>query len=106
MTWLAEAITSGESVAFRFRDANTRAWLRDVGSVLELYVYKACLDAGVFNDIISTSFDINTKCNNNMQFYNDGRSGSSMGADYDENGNLLYEENSGGAWTKYIIIEA
>ena len=26
---------------------------------------------------------------NNMQFYNDGRSGSSMGADYDENGNLL-----------------
>ena len=44
-------IVSGEKVSFRFRDANTRAWLRDVGSVLELYVYKACLDAGIFNDI-------------------------------------------------------
>ena len=48
-------ILSGERVSFRFRDANTRAWLRDVGSVLELYVYKACLDAGVFNDIISSA---------------------------------------------------
>ena len=48
-------ITSGERVSFRFRDANTRAWLRDVGSVLELYVYKACLDAGIFNDIISSA---------------------------------------------------
>ena len=48
-------IVSGESVSFRFRDANTRAWLRDVGSVLELYVYKACLDAEIFNDIISSA---------------------------------------------------
>ena len=48
-------IQSGEKVSFRFRDANTRAWLRDVGSVLELYVYKACLDAGIFNDIISSA---------------------------------------------------
>jgi hypothetical protein len=48
-------IVSGESVSFRFRDANTRAWLRDVGSVLELYVYKACLDAGIFNDIINSA---------------------------------------------------
>ena len=48
-------IVSGESVAFRFRDENTRAWLRDVGSVLELYVYKACLDAGIFDDIISSA---------------------------------------------------
>lgn len=48
-------IVSGEKVSFRFRDANTRAWLRDVGSVLELYVYKACLDAGIFNDIISSA---------------------------------------------------
>ena len=48
-------IVSGESVSFRFRDANTRAWLRDVGSVLELYVYKACLDANIFNDIISSA---------------------------------------------------
>ena len=48
-------IVSGEQVSFRFRDANTRAWLRDVGSVLELYVYKACLDADIFNDIISSA---------------------------------------------------
>ena len=48
-------IVSGKSVSFRFRDENTRAWLRDVGSVLELYVYKACLDANIFNDIISSA---------------------------------------------------
>lgn len=48
-------IVSGDHVSFRFRDFNTRAWLRDVGSVLELYVYKACLDAGIFNDIISSA---------------------------------------------------
>ena len=48
-------IASGESVSFRFRDANVRAWLRDVGSVLELYVYKACMDAGIFNDVISSA---------------------------------------------------
>jgi hypothetical protein len=40
-----------EGVAFCFRDAQIRAWLRDVGSVLELYVYKACLDSGVFDDV-------------------------------------------------------
>lgn len=43
------------SVSFRFRDGNIRAWLRDVGSVLELYVYKACLDTGIFNDVISSA---------------------------------------------------
>lgn len=49
------AIVPGESVSFRFRDVNIRAWLRDVGSVLELYVYKACLDTGIFNDVISSA---------------------------------------------------
>ena len=48
-------IVPGESVAFRFRDANVRAWLRDVGSVLELYAYKACIDSGIFNDVISSA---------------------------------------------------
>lgn len=48
-------IIPGESVSFRFRDANIRAWLRDVGSVLELYAYKACMDAGIFNDVISSA---------------------------------------------------
>lgn len=40
-----------ESVAFDFADAQIRAWLRDVGSALELYVYKACLDMQVFSDV-------------------------------------------------------
>lgn len=48
-------IASGVSVSFRFRDLNTRAWLRDVGSVLELYTYKACIDTGIFNDVISSA---------------------------------------------------
>ena len=44
-------IVPDESVAFRFRDRQIRAWLRDVGSVLELYVYKACLDTELFDDV-------------------------------------------------------
>ena len=47
------SIVPGERVSFRFRDLNTRAWLRDVGSVLELYTYKACLDSGIFHDVIN-----------------------------------------------------
>lgn len=48
-------IVPGESVSFRFRDANIRAWLRDAGSVLELYAYKACMDSGIFHDVISSA---------------------------------------------------
>ena len=40
-----------ERVSFLFRDGQIRAWLRDVGSVLETYVYKACLDTGLFDDV-------------------------------------------------------
>ncbi len=43
------------SVSFWFRDEQVRYWLRDVGSVLELYMYKACLDSGVFYDCISSA---------------------------------------------------
>ena len=42
---------SAEGVSFRFRDAQIRSWMRDVGSVLETYVYKACLDTGVFDNV-------------------------------------------------------
>ena len=42
---------TAERVSFRFRDRQIRAWLRDVGSVLELYVYKACLDTEIFEDV-------------------------------------------------------
>ncbi len=48
-------IVPSESVSFRFRDNNIRTWLRDVGSVLELYAYKACIDTGIFNDVISSA---------------------------------------------------
>ena len=48
-------IVRGESVSFRFRDLNIRVWLRDVCSVLELYTYKACIDTGIFNDVISSA---------------------------------------------------
>ena len=44
-----------ESVSFRFRDAQIRTWLRDVGSVLELYIYKACLDTDLFQDVITSA---------------------------------------------------
>ena len=44
-------IVPEESVSFRFRDRHIRSWLRDVGSVLELYVYKACRDTGLFQDV-------------------------------------------------------
>lgn len=48
-------IQENESVSFRFRDAQIRSWLRDVGSVLELYVYKACLNTGLFQDVITSA---------------------------------------------------
>ncbi len=43
-----------ETVSFTFRDHQCRAWLRDIGSVLELYIYKACLDTGIFNDVLTS----------------------------------------------------
>ncbi|MBR5381313.1 MAG: DUF1887 family protein, partial [Oscillospiraceae bacterium] len=44
-------IVTGERVSFSFRDAQTRVWLRDNGSVLELFVYKTCLDSALFQDV-------------------------------------------------------
>ncbi|MBQ6159688.1 MAG: DUF1887 family protein [Oscillospiraceae bacterium] len=40
-----------QGVEFRFRDHQIRYWLRDVGSVLELYVYKACVESKLFQDV-------------------------------------------------------
>lgn len=49
-------LTADESgVTFCFADETVRGWLRDVGSVLELYVYKACLDTGIFGDVVSSA---------------------------------------------------
>lgn len=44
-----------DRVSFDFLDGQVRTWLRDIGSVLELYVYKACLDAGIFNDVYTSA---------------------------------------------------
>ena len=50
---LIEDLQIDESrVRFRFPDATVRFWLRDVGSVLELQVYRACLLARCFDDVI------------------------------------------------------
>ena len=50
--FLSELSIDRESgVRFSFRDAQIRQWLRDVGSVLELYVWKSCLDTGLFDDV-------------------------------------------------------
>ena len=49
--FLRDLSIAPEQVSFCFRDGQIRAWLRDVGSVLETYVYKACLDTGLFDDV-------------------------------------------------------
>jgi len=41
-----------ESIRFRFPDETLRFWLRDIGAVLELQVYRACLAAGCFDDVV------------------------------------------------------
>ncbi len=45
------SVDRNKGVSFSFRDAQIRTWMRDIGSVLELYVYKACIDTGIFNDV-------------------------------------------------------
>ena len=49
---ISELELTEETVAFRFPDDTVRFWLRDMGSVLELQVYRACLAAGCFDDVI------------------------------------------------------
>ena len=41
-----------DRVSFRFPDETVRFWLRDIGSVLELQVFSACLEAGCFDDVV------------------------------------------------------
>ncbi|MCR5088907.1 MAG: DUF1887 family protein [Oscillospiraceae bacterium] len=41
-----------DMVSFRFPDETVRFWLRDIGAVLELQVYRACLSAQCFNDVV------------------------------------------------------
>ncbi len=43
---------AGGEVAFTFPDEAVRFWLRDIGSVLELKVYRDCMEAGCFDDVV------------------------------------------------------
>lgn len=45
------AFTESE-VSFEFPDETVRFWLRDIGSVLELQVFRACLAAEYFDDVV------------------------------------------------------
>ena len=52
IAFLAELTIDREAgVRFTFRDPLVRQWLRDVGSVLELYAWKTCLETGLFDDV-------------------------------------------------------
>ena len=48
-------IEGTERVSFRFRDEWVRGFLRDVGSVLELYVYAEAKKTGLFQDLVSSA---------------------------------------------------
>lgn len=53
--FLSDVSISRERVEYAFKDEQMRTWLRDIGSVLELYVYKTCLDTGIFNDVFTSA---------------------------------------------------
>ena len=61
-----------ERVSFRFKDEWTRGFLRDVGSVLELYTYQQAKNTGLFQDLVSSavvdwdSGDINKQVSNEI----------------------------------------
>lgn len=43
---------NAQTVRFSFPDETIRFWLRDIGAVLELQVFRACLAAGCFDDVV------------------------------------------------------
>ena len=49
---IADLSLNDDRVRFRFPDETVRFWLRDIGAVLELQVYRACLAAGCFDDVV------------------------------------------------------
>lgn len=49
------SIDDGNGASFEFADSRIKAWLRDVGSVLELYVYHRARCAGCFNDVVTSA---------------------------------------------------
>lgn len=49
--FLLDLCIENDRVSFRFPDSEVRGWLRDVGAVLELYVYQTCKDMAVFDEV-------------------------------------------------------
>ena len=41
-----------DQISFRFPDETVKFWLRDIGAVLELQVFSACLESGIFDDVV------------------------------------------------------
>lgn len=48
-------ISLSNGVSFSFRDHQIRSWLRDVGSVLEIYTFKTFKDTGLVDDIYTSA---------------------------------------------------
>ena len=49
---IRDLVLTDDSVSFFFADDTVRFWLRDIGAVLELEVFKACIEAGCFDDVV------------------------------------------------------
>ncbi len=49
---IRDLMIRGDRVSFVFPDEMVRFWLRDIGSVLELQVYRSCVAAGCFDDVV------------------------------------------------------
>ncbi|MBQ6474865.1 MAG: DUF1887 family protein [Clostridia bacterium] len=49
--WIRRLRFDEDTVRFTFLDEQVRAWTRDIGSVLELYVWLVCRDSGLFSDV-------------------------------------------------------
>ena len=49
--WIRRLRFDEDTVRFTFLDKQVRAWLRDIGSVLELYVWLVCKRSALFDDV-------------------------------------------------------
>ncbi len=49
---IKDLVCGDEEIHFAFPDDMVRFWLRDIGSVLELQVYRACVEAACFDDVV------------------------------------------------------
>ena len=52
---ILDLVITEDEIRFSFPDETIRFWLRDIGSVLELQVYHACLAAECFDDVVMSA---------------------------------------------------